>query len=261
MSLDRFRDAVRFLTIIPAGASNDAPDSEWLVRSAQFFPLVGAIVGLVSAAALLLTAPILGPVIAALMAVMASVFITSGFHEDGLADTADGFGGGWTVEQRLTIMKDSRIGTYGTLALIFSIALRVAAVAEMPAWTGAAALIASGAAGRAVVLPVVSWMKYAGNTSAMKVAYSPSPLRANEIGFATIVVLIALAPLVAASARFPFEALVGICCGIVLAVVVALWSRRLIGGYTGDVLGAIEQVFEVGFLLGVAAVIRSAITT
>jgi adenosylcobinamide-GDP ribazoletransferase len=259
MSLDRFRDAVRFLTIIPAGASNDAPDSEWLVRSAQFFPLVGAIVGLVSAAALVLASLVLGPVIAALIAVLASILITSGFHEDGLADTADGFGGGWTVEQRLTIMKDSRIGTYGTLALIFSIALRVAALAEMPAWTGAAALIASGAAGRAVVLPIIGWMKYAGNTSAMKVAYAPSPLRASEIGFAAIAVLLALAPLAAASTRFPLEALVGICCGIVLAILIALWSRRLIGGYTGDVLGAIEQVFEVGFLLGVAGVIRSAV--
>ena len=110
-----------------------------------------------------------------------------------------------------------------------------------------------------MVLPIVGWMKYAGNTSAMKVAYAPSPLRASEIGFATIVVLLALAPLAVASARFPFEALVGISCGIALAVVMTLWSRRLIGGYTGDVLGAIEQVFEIGFLLGVAAVIRSAV--
>ncbi|MGY3617669.1 adenosylcobinamide-GDP ribazoletransferase [Bradyrhizobium sp. USDA 10063] len=258
MSLDRFRDAVRFLTIIPVGDSKDAPDSDWLARSSPFFPLVGAIVGLVSAAALLFTSLILGPVIAALMAVMASVLLTCGLHEDGLADTADGFGGGWTVEQRLTIMKDSRIGTYGTLALVFAIALRVAALTEMPAWTGAAALIASGAAGRAVALPVLGWMKYAGNISSMKVAYAPSTLRTGEIGFATIVVLLALTPLAAASGTHaPFALLAGIACGIALAVAVTLWSRRLIGGYTGDVLGAIEQVFEVGFLLGVAAVIRS----
>lgn len=259
MSLDRFRDAVRFLTIIPVGASKEAPGSEWLVRSARFFPLVGAIVGLVSAMALLLTSLMLGPTVSALMAVLASVLLTSGFHEDGLADTADGFGGGWTVEQRLTIMKDSRIGTYGTLALIFSIALRASAVAEMPAWIGAAALIASGAAGRAAALPVIGWMAYAGNTSSMKVAYAPSPLRAGEIGFAAMVVLLALIPLAAAAgAHFPFAIVAGICSGLVLAIAVTLWSRRLIGGYTGDVLGAIEQVFEIGFLLGVAAIIRSA---
>jgi adenosylcobinamide-GDP ribazoletransferase len=259
MGLDRFRDAVRFLTIIPVGASNDAPDAEWLVRSSQYFPLVGALVGLVSAAALLLSALVAGPLLAALLAILASVLLTSGFHEDGLADTADAFGGGWTVEQRLTIMKDSRIGTYGTLALIFAIALRVAALAEIPAWTGAAALIASGAAGRAVVLPVIGWMKYAGNTSSMKVNYAPSPLRVGEIGFAAIVLLLALTPLVAVSdAHFPFVPVVGLSCGIVLAVAVALWSLRLIGGYTGDVLGAIEQVFEIGFLFGTAAVIRSA---
>ncbi|WP_454620868.1 adenosylcobinamide-GDP ribazoletransferase [Bradyrhizobium cenepequi] len=258
MSLNRFRDAVRFLTIIPVGDSKDAPDSDWLVRSSQFFPLVGAIVGLASAATLLLTSLVLGPVIAALMAVMASVLLTCGLHEDGLADTADGFGGGWTVEQRLTIMKDSRIGTYGTLALIFAIALRVAVLTEMPAWIGAAALIASGAAGRAAALPVLGWMKYAGTTSSMKVTYVPSPLRAAEIGFGTIVVLLALTPLAVAT-HAPSALLVGTACGITLSVAVTLWSRRLIGGYTGDVLGAIEQVFEIGFLLGVAAVIRSAI--
>jgi adenosylcobinamide-GDP ribazoletransferase len=260
MSLDRLRDAIRFLTIIPVGASNGAPDPEWMVRSSKYFPLVGAMVGLVSAAALLIANPLLGPLIAALLSVLAGVLITSGFHEDGLADTMDAFGGGWTIEQRLTIMKDSRIGTYGTLALIFAVALRSAALAGMPSAIGAAALIASGAAGRAAVLPVIAWMNYAGNTSSMKVAYAPTRLRRDEIVFAAIVVLLALIPLALATGpHFLLAPLTGIACGLVLALALALWSRRLIGGYTGDVLGATEQVFEIGFLLGVAAIMRPAI--
>jgi adenosylcobinamide-GDP ribazoletransferase len=260
MSLDRLRDAIRFLTIIPVGSSNDAPDPEWMVRSSKFFPLVGAMVGLVSAAMLLVTTPLFGPVIAALLSVLAGVLITSGFHEDGLADTMDAFGGGWTIEQRLTIMKDSRIGTYGTLALIFAIALRSTTLAGMPSATGAAALIAGGAAARAAVLPVIAWMTYAGNTSSMKVAYTPTALRGGEIGFAAIVVLLALIPLaIGAGPHILSAPVAGVTCGLVLALALALWSRRLIGGYTGDVLGAIEQVFEIGFLLGVAAIIRPAI--
>src|SRR5262249_34476099 len=157
------------------------------------------------------------------------------------------FGGGWTIEQRLTIMKDSRIGTYGTLALIFAIALRSAALAEMPSMIGAAALIAGGAAGRAAVLPAIAWMNYPGNTPSMKVAYAPSPLRSDEIGFTAVVVVLALIPLsVAAGPHVLSAPAVGVACGLVLATALALWSRRLIGGYTGDVLGAIEQVFEIG---------------
>lgn len=260
MKLSQFRNAVRFLTVIPVGASHDAADPEWLTRSLKFFPVVGAIVGFISATTLMVAGGVWGPVMAAVLAVLASVLLTGGFHEDGLADTLDAFGGGWTVEQRLAIMKDSRIGTYGSLALIFDVALRVTALAEMPLWTGAAALVASGAAGRAIVIAVISRMKYAGELSSMKVAYAPSRLRAGEICVAATVVLLSTIPLAAlAETRFLLEPCVGLAFGTVLAMALAAWSNRLIGGYTGDVLGAIERVFEIGFLLGVAAVSRLAI--
>ena len=260
MNLDQFRNAVRFLTIIPVGSSDGAADPEWLNRSLKFFPVVGAIVGFVSATTLLLAGSIWGPVTAAVLAVLASVLLTSGFHEDGLADTLDAFGGGWTVEQRLAIMKDSRIGTYGSLALIFDVALRVAALAGMPPWTGAAALIASGAAGRAMAMPIVSRMAYAGELSSMKVAYAPSRPRVGEVCFAAAAVLLSATPLAAlAQTHFLLEPCVGLASGAGLAIAMAAWSKRLIGGYTGDVLGAIEQVFEIGFLLGVAGVSRWAI--
>ncbi|MBR0698166.1 adenosylcobinamide-GDP ribazoletransferase [Bradyrhizobium lablabi] len=250
----RFFDAARFLTILPIGPSDDRPDSEWLARSLKFFPAVGFLVGLVSAAVLLLASPLWGPTIAALLAVLAGSVVTGALHEDGLADTADAFGGGWTPEQRTAIMKDSRIGTFGALALIFSVALRVAALALMPPSMAAGALLVSGAASRASLLPVIDRMNYAGDTSAMKVSYSHSPLRGSEYCFAGATLALASAPLIATFTPVFLLPLFGSAvCGAMIAAALALWSRRSIGGYTGDVLGAIVQTFEISFLLALAA--------
>jgi adenosylcobinamide-GDP ribazoletransferase len=248
-----FFNALRFMTIFPVPSSEAATAPDWLSRCAKYFPAVGICVGLVSAAALLLAESIWSPVIAALLAVATSIAVTGGLHEDGLADTADGFGGGWSVEKRLAIMKDSRIGAYGALALMFGIALRVTALAEMPLWTAAAALIAAHAAARITPAFVMNALPYAGDTAAMKVSYADAPVSTNDIGFALIVVACALAPLAFVSVS---SAISGLLLGAILAAAIALWARRLIDGYTGDVLGAIEQMFEIGFLLGVAAVIR-----
>ena len=106
-----FLNALRFLTIVLVPSSDAAFGPDWLSRCAKYFPAVGICVGLVSAAVLVLAGAIWGPVIAALFAVAASIAVTGALHEDGLADTADSFGGGWSVEKRLAIMKDSRIGT------------------------------------------------------------------------------------------------------------------------------------------------------
>src|SRR3984885_10271747 len=143
-----FLNALRFLTIVPVPSSDAASAPDWLSRCAKYFPVVGIGVGLASAAVLLLAGRIWGPMVASLLAVATSIAVTGALHEDGLADTADGLGGGWTVEKRLAIMKDSRIGTYGVIALAFGIALRVGALAELPVWAGAAALIAGHAAAR-----------------------------------------------------------------------------------------------------------------
>ena len=254
MSANRdFFNALRFMTIFPVPSSETATAPDWLSRCAKFFPAVGICVGLVSAAALLLASSIWNPVIAALLAVAASIVVTGALHEDGLADTADGFGGGWSVEKRLAIMKDSRIGAYGALALTFGIALRVTALAEMPLWTGAAALIAAHAAARITPAFVMNALPYAGDTAAMKVSYADAPVSSNDIWFALLVAGCALVPLALVSIS---SVISGLLLGAMLAAALALWARRLIDGYTGDVLGAIEQMFEIGFLLGVAAIIR-----
>jgi adenosylcobinamide-GDP ribazoletransferase len=246
-------DALRFMTIVPVPSSDTAIAPDWLSRCAKYFPIVGIGVGLVSAVVLLLAGRIWGPVIASLLAVAASIAVTGALHEDGLADTADGLGGGSSVEKRLAIMKDSRIGTYGTLALAFSLSLRVTALAEMPAWTAAAALIVAHATARITPIFVVNALSYAGDAAAMKVSYLDAAVSPHEQRFAWIVVLCALLPLAFVSI---LSVIAGLLLGTALATVLALWARQRINGYTGDVLGAIEQMFEIGFLLGVAAAMR-----
>ena len=247
---DSLLDAIRFLTIVRVRDTESAMAPDWLARAMKYFPVVGAGIGLVSALVLLIANEFVSPVIAALLAVTAGIILTSALHEDGLADTADAFGGGWTIEKRLAIMKDSRIGSYGALALGLGVALRVAAISDMPMWAGPAALIAAHAAARAAPAFVMNRLRYAGNTAAMKVSYAEAPVRSGELRFALVVVLLAMLPLALISLS---TVLVGLLCGAALAFVLTRWSRHMLGGYTGDVLGAVEQVFEIGFLLGVVA--------
>ena len=248
-----FINALRFMTIIPVPSSELATAPDWLSRCAKYFPAVGICVGLVSSVVWLTAAAIWGPLIAALLAVAASIVITGALHEDGLADTADGLGGGRSVEKRLAIMKDSRIGAYGALALALGVALRVSALADMPVWSGAAALIAAHAAARITPAFVMNALPYAGDTAAMKVSYANAPVSAHDLRFALIVVACALVPLVFVSM---LSVISGLMLGAIMATAIVLWARKLIDGYTGDVLGATEQMFEIGFLLGVAAVVR-----
>lgn len=254
MALDpHLLNAIRFLTVVPTPHADGAPAPDWLARAMKYFPLVGAGIGVASAMVFVIACHIWSPLIGAILAVTTSLALTSALHEDGLADTADAFGGGWTIEKRLAIMKDSRIGTYGALALGLGCALRIAALAALPIWAGAAALIAMHAAARAMPAFVMNRLVYAGETSAMKVSYADTPVRREAMTFLLVTAAIAALPL----ALLSFKAVIlGTLLGAALGALLARSAKRLIGGYTGDVLGAIEQLFEIGFLLGVAAALR-----
>lgn len=239
--------AVQFLTRIPTPQLAGF-QPEWIQQSARYYPLVGQIVGAVSALVLYAAAQIWSPWIAALLAVAAGVVMTGGFHEDGLADTADGLGGGLTRARRLEIMKDSRLGSYGALALGLTLALRVAALAMLAGFSpllSAIALLAAHGLGRAAAVGVMTIMPYGGDPGMAK---EGRPDRASLAGL-SIAVLIALWPLVFFS---PVTGASGLALGLLFGAVPAWLAQRLIGGRTGDVLGAVEQAFEVGFLLAVA---------
>lgn len=247
-------DAIRFLTILPVSDADRAPEPDWLTRAMTFFPIVGVGIGVIAASMLTLGASLFGPLLGALLAVAASIAVTGALHEDGLADTFDSFGGGWTVARRLEIMKDSRIGTYGALALGLGVALRVAALALLPLWAALAALVACHAAARATPGFVKRKLTYAGDVSGMKVNYADTPMRQDELVLVLVSVGLAALPLLLVS---PLALIAGLLLGAAFAAAMAVWARRLLGGYTGDVLGATEQMFEIGFLLGAAAVLTA----
>ena len=239
--------AVQFLTRIPTPQLAGF-QPEWIQQSARYYPLVGQIIGGVSALILYGAAQVWSPWIAALLAVGAGIALTGGFHEDGLADTADGLGGGLTRDRRLEIMKDSRLGSYGALVLGLTLALRVAALAmlaQVSPLFAAIALLAAHGLGRAAAVAAMTIMPYGGDPGMAK---EGKPDRVSLAGLAAAV-LIALWPLVFFS---PVTGAGGVALGLLAAAVPAWLAWRLIGGRTGDVLGAVEQAFEVGFLLAVA---------
>lgn len=242
--------AVQFLTRIPTPPLVGFR-SEWIQQSARYYPLVGQIVGALSALVIYGAAQVWSAWIAALLAVAAGVVLTGGFHEDGLADTADGLGGGLTRARRLEIMKDSRLGSYGALALGLTLALRVAALAmltQVSPLLAAVALLAAHGLGRAAAVMAMTIMPYGGDPGMAK---EGRPDRASLAGL-TVAVLTALWPL---SFFTPAMGGGGVALGLLLGAVPAWLAWRLIGGRTGDVLGAVEQAFEVGFLLGVAGLV------
>jgi adenosylcobinamide-GDP ribazoletransferase len=238
--------AVQFLTRIPVPGFA-AFELHWLDRAAKYFPLVGGLVGVLSGFALIAASWLWQPLLASLIAVAVGVLVTGAFHEDGLADTADGLGGGLTITRRLEIMRDSRIGTYGAVALLLGLAMKVTALSALDVTTGAAALVAAHAAGRLATVAAIAGMTYAGDADGAKIKPLATGLSHRELAVAG---MFGLAPTLLLDPTCFVLALIG---GALPALWLARQSQRLIGGYTGDVLGAIEQVVEIGFLLAVAA--------
>jgi adenosylcobinamide-GDP ribazoletransferase len=199
---------------------------------------------------MLLAARAWSPSVAAALAVAVAILVTGAFHEDGLADTADGLGGGQDTAARLAIMKDSRIGSYGALALAISLIIKIAALGTIPpAMVFGLLVFGHGAARFAAVIPM-ALLPYAGDPAQSK--YKPTPERV-RVGEVAVAMVITLWPLAFVSI---VPAVLGAFGGIVLAKILALTARRLVGGQTGDILGAIEQLFELGFILGAAAAVR-----
>ena len=209
-----------------------------LRRAARYFPLVGIGVGLVGWGVFALAARGLPGGVASLLSLGATALLTGGLHEDGLADAADGLLGGRTRADALRIMRDSRVGSFGVLALGVVLGVKVVAVAALG---GGMALVAGHAAGRfwAGVLPGV--LPYA---RAEGMAGGVAGPGAREVAVAAVV---AAAPLLLLGGR----GAVALVLSAGVAGGVGWWARRRLGGYTGDVLGAVEVLTEVAVLLAV----------
>jgi adenosylcobinamide-GDP ribazoletransferase len=245
--LKLFFCALQFLTRLPVPSFVDF-QSDWITRAARYYPLVGILVGAISAGVLLAGGQVWSGLLPALLAVAAGVLVTGGFHEDGLADTADGLGGGQAPARRLEIMKDSRVGTYGVLTLGLVLAIKVAALATLPLATAALALVAAHGAGRVAAVVVMVLGRHVSDRDDAKYKPAPEGVRLSELLIAAVTGLWPLALL-------GWPGLAGAAVGAILAAALALTARRLIGGYTGDVLGGIEQAGELGVMLGVSALV------
>ncbi len=243
---DELRLALGFLTRFPIPGGEEVQPGA-LARAGWSFPIVGAGVGIVGGIAYAFMAALgLPPLTAALIAVGATVLATGALHEDGLADTADGFFGGQDRASKLAIMSDSRSGAYGVLALIFSVALRAAALAGIgSAGRVAAALVAGHAAARGGLPLVLRALEPARPNGLGAMAGRPeAPIAWGAAGLGALISLVALGFLAGVAA---------LVIGAGAMVLASGLARRQIGGYTGDVLGAIEQAGEIVILLVAAA--------
>ena len=241
--------AVMFYTRLPCPAWV-GHDAELLNRATVYFPLIGWLVGGAAAGVYWGAAQLWPPAVAVLLSTAAGVLLTGAFHEDGLADVCDGFGGGWTRARILDIMKDSRVGTYGLVGLGLALAAKVTALAGAAAGPGRwglavpVLLVVAHPLSRLTALTFVRTLPYAredlADGKAKPVAQSMPNARL------AVAALLGLAPLLALAAwqRQPALLLVLVPLGV-LHTVLGRWFRRWLGGYTGDCLGATQQLAEV----------------
>ncbi|HEY4345501.1 MAG TPA: adenosylcobinamide-GDP ribazoletransferase [Parvibaculum sp.] len=248
-AMDDIRLALAFLTRLPISVGGGASAPGALARAMWAFPLAGAITGGIGGAVFIVAAVLgLPPFVSSFLALAAMVAATGALHEDGLADMADA-GGGATRERKLDIMRDSRIGTYGVVALLLALLLRASV---MSAYANAKnilplllLLISAGAVSRGVIVAV----SYA-LPSARASGLSASAGRPTLAALLTAAVLALAVALLALPLHTIAMGMIGCVVGAVAIVVLA---QRQFGGQTGDVLGASQQVAEIGFLLGALA--------
>lgn len=235
LKLSDLAEAVGLLTRLPVRLTG-APRG---AQATWAYPLAGLVVGAIGALVAWLTSA-LPPALTAGFTLAAMTLVTGALHEDGLADTADGLWGGWTVERRLEIMKDSRIGAYGVLALIFGIGLRWSALAAL-ASEGALwpVLLAVGMLSRAPMVVLMHGMPNARGSGLS--ASTGRPPRA------TVLLAVVLATLGGAATLGP-AVLPAILVLALVTLGMAALARAKIGGQTGDILGATQQVSEIALL-------------
>jgi adenosylcobinamide-GDP ribazoletransferase len=246
---------VRFFTRLPVPAATDG-DFDFN-RLAWAAPVAGAVIGLVGAAALGAARALgLPPWVAATLAIAALVAASGALHEDGLADVADGFGGGAIRERKLAIMRDSRIGAFGAVALVLSLVIRIGALSAALAhgfWAAAGALVLAAAVSRAGALAPLALLDPARADGVGAAAGRLEPESFAAACGAAVILALALG-LVATGVGHALAGLIGAAIG---AGAMTALARRQIGGQTGDVAGAAQQWAEIaawcGLLVGRSA--------
>ncbi|WP_167730576.1 adenosylcobinamide-GDP ribazoletransferase [Terasakiella sp. SH-1] len=240
-----FQLAVVFLTRVPWKLEKDAPPQA-LNRALRAFPLVGLLVGGLAATVFGIAHTFeIPPLACGLIAVLSMVLLSGALHEDGLADVADGFGGGFDKDRKLEIMRDSTIGTYGAIALIMSIGLRSAALGGFEDWqVGASAIVAAACLSRMAPIYLIYFMEPARNDGLAASMEKPNWLVVVQgCGLAVALFLLCM----------PLDAgMVTLVMALATLYVFQGMAQKHIGGHTGDVNGAAQQVMEMTILVVVA---------
>lgn len=230
-------------------------EPDWLQHASRYFPAAGFVVGAFTAGVYAAALYFWPQSVAVLLSTAAGIYLTGALHEDGFADACDGFGGGYTPERVLEIMQDSRIGAYGAIGIGLLIAVKCAALISMPAWSVAAALLGAHPLSRLASAALIWRLRY------VKAAGKAKPL-AQQMSTAEFCIAAATALLAALAIGLagwlPWS---GIVAGAIAAAGAAIWLARFfirrIGGYTGDCLGAVQQLAEAAIYLAVLAALPS----
>lgn len=249
--------AIMFLTRIPVGGAGSG-DPDDLAASTQYFPLVGIIIGLAVSVVYWLTQLVWSNELAVILSMVFAILITGGFHEDGLADTADSTGA-WTKERKLEVMRDSRNGTYGGLALIFALLLTAFALIDIANHsltngstlkTVVMCLTLAHVLGRWSSLALIYTTQYARDDAANKVFVDGVNRQRVIIGTLT-----SLAVLVISFTVSVPSTLAAVLVTFLNIALLRRWFMKSIGGITGDCLGAANKIVEISVYLSFAALV------
>nr|MBL8412546.1 adenosylcobinamide-GDP ribazoletransferase [Dechloromonas sp.] len=241
--VERLLGAVRFFTRLPVPAWV-GHSAEALSQSARYLPAVGLLVGGIGALVYLAATAFWPQPVAVLLSMAATLLATGAFHEDGLSDTADGLGGGWDKARILAIMKDSRVGSYGVVALVLTLLGKFALLTALEPALLPLALLAGHAFSRFCATVLLATMDYARDDDSAKSRPLAGRMSAPSLAFAAVAGL-GMLPFLP-----PAQGLLGIALAGLATGWLAAKFRRWLGGYTGDCLGAVQQVSELAFYLG-----------
>ena len=249
--------AVQFLTRLPVPQfANYNP--QWLHQSSRHFPGVGLLVGLLCAGVFWLGSILFTPLVAGVISTAFGIKLTGAFHEDGLADSCDGLGGGLTRERTLEIMKDSRLGAYGVLGLVSALLIKISLLASMPLSVAIVALIIGHTASRLLCISLLALLPYGGETEHAKakpMAQQLTPfqglLSSGWLLLAGVLVVLLFPNTVQQIGIWQW--LLALLLGIVATDYMRRLLHRRLEGYTGDGLGATQQLSEIAIYIGLAA--------
>ncbi|OGT17336.1 MAG: hypothetical protein A2342_01515 [Gallionellales bacterium RIFOXYB12_FULL_54_9] len=251
-----FLTAIQFFTRLPVPAWVGHSAGR-LNQAARYFPLLGMVVGALSAAVLWLCAQVLPLSLAVGVSMTAGTLITGAFHEDGLSDFADGLGGGFTREKALTIMKDSRVGAYGVIALVVVLLLKFQALLELcrahSLLFAAAALIAAHGFSRLMATSIMLTQRYIRDDDSSR-AKPVAQISHASFAIALLTGIASIGLLYAAGAQAS-NLFAAVTAALLMRAYLAWRLQKRLGGYTGDCLGAVQQLTELAFYLGLLAAI------